>query len=258
MMSKRSRSLVLVAVCWLLSLAPSPVTAQIPETFTNLKLLDKDSSRRQVVGIMRTWAGALGVRCNHCHVGPDNLVGMDFASDEKATKRTARRMLEMARTLNRTLLKDLPSTEGEDHQFVSCYTCHRGQSKPPRNIDIVLGEIARDQSVDAALAEFDRLRAEFGDQGVYDLRPSALNGLAGLLVGHGRAEDAVKVLHAGLAIDPKATDLSLSLAMAQAQSGALDAARATLEKAKAADPDHPHLKGAMERLEAMAKPKEDP
>lgn len=254
----RSRSFVLVALCWLLSIAASPVAAQIPDKVTNLQLLDKDSSPRQVVGIMRDWAGGLGVRCNHCHVGPDNLVGMDFASDEKATKRTARRMLEMSRTLNRTLLKDLPSTEGERTQVVSCYTCHRGQSKPPRNIDIVLGEIARDKSVDAALDEFRRLRTEFDNQGVYDLRPSALNGLAGLLFAHGRAEDAVNVLEAGLAIDPGSTDLSLSLAMAHAQAGDLEQARAILEQALAADPDHPHIKGAMTRLEAMAKTDDDP
>lgn len=69
--------------------------AQIPDAFENLQLLPKDINKGQLVGTMRGWATALGVRCTHCHVGPDNLVGMDFASDDKPTKRTARKMLEM-------------------------------------------------------------------------------------------------------------------------------------------------------------------
>ena len=83
---------------------------------------------------MRDWATGIGQRCNYCHVGPDNLEGMDFASDEKATKRTARKMLEMARVINRELLDELPTAEGRRHMVVSCYVCHLGKAKPPRNV----------------------------------------------------------------------------------------------------------------------------
>ncbi len=108
-------------------------SAQIPDQFTNLKLLDPEISKAQLVGTMRDWAQGIGQRCNYCHVGPDNLEGMDFASDEKPTKRTARKMLVMARVINRELLADLPTVEGRRHMVVSCYVCHQGNERPPRN-----------------------------------------------------------------------------------------------------------------------------
>lgn len=121
-----------VLLC-LLSVTPVAF-AQIPDTFTNLQLLDPDISRDQLVGTMRDWAMGIGQRCSYCHVGPDNLEGMDFASDTKATKRTARKMLEMARIINRDLLDELPTVEGRRHMVVSCYLCHLGEARPPRNV----------------------------------------------------------------------------------------------------------------------------
>ena len=84
---------VAMATLAVATLTANPVAAQIPEEFTNLQLLPKDIEQRKLVRTMRDWAGGLGVRCNHCHVGPENLQGMDFASDEKRTKRAARKML---------------------------------------------------------------------------------------------------------------------------------------------------------------------
>ena len=54
---------------------------QIPDKFTNLKVLPADASRAEVVRVMRGFASALGVRGNHCHVGenPANLDNYDFA-----------------------------------------------------------------------------------------------------------------------------------------------------------------------------------
>ena len=60
----------------LVVLLGAPASAQIPETFTNLKVIDQQTECGALVGVMRGWAGSLGVRCNHCHVGPDDLVGI--------------------------------------------------------------------------------------------------------------------------------------------------------------------------------------
>src|SRR5688500_13932467 len=46
---------------------------QIPTEFKNLQVLPKDISRADLVQTMRQVATDLGVRCTHCHVGPDNL-----------------------------------------------------------------------------------------------------------------------------------------------------------------------------------------
>jgi hypothetical protein len=60
---------------------------------------------------------ALGVECSHCHV-PDQ-----WHDDSKAPKATARKMIEMVPLLNAKL-----RGIGE----ISCWTCHRGQTKPSR------------------------------------------------------------------------------------------------------------------------------
>ena len=74
---------------------------------------------------MQRMAAALGVKCDHCHVQGN------FASDEKSSKRTARRMLEMTRNLNaqsfpRYQVKDGESVLGR----VTCHTCHQGSTTP--------------------------------------------------------------------------------------------------------------------------------
>jgi len=40
---------------------PAAASAQIPKEFTNLEVIPKDVESRQLVGIMRNFAGALGV-----------------------------------------------------------------------------------------------------------------------------------------------------------------------------------------------------
>ena len=46
-----------------LVLLSAPLGAQIPDEFTNLKILDKDIGKQQLLGIMKGFSGALGVRC---------------------------------------------------------------------------------------------------------------------------------------------------------------------------------------------------
>ena len=78
----------------------------------NLKVL-KDDEVRPVMGAM---TGALGQRCNFCHVQGDN------ASDENPKKLVARQMMEMVNHIN------TQCPDGKVH--VSCYTCHRGKTEP--------------------------------------------------------------------------------------------------------------------------------
>ena len=63
---------------------------------TNLQVLPKDLTGRQVRDIMETWAGSLGVNCEFCHtadpknVGPNGRPRMNFADDSKPDKQIAR------------------------------------------------------------------------------------------------------------------------------------------------------------------------
>jgi hypothetical protein len=78
----------------------------------NLKIL-KPEDVRPVMGAMR---GALGQRCEFCHVEGDN------ASDENPKKLVARKMIELVNEVNAKF------PDGKTH--VSCYTCHRGKTEP--------------------------------------------------------------------------------------------------------------------------------
>ena len=85
--------------------APSqgaPPRNPIPDTFTNLQVLPKDIAKPQLVNIMKSFAITFEKRCSYCHVATDDLSQADFASDEKATKKQARQLLQLVRDLQRT------------------------------------------------------------------------------------------------------------------------------------------------------------
>ena len=92
--------------------------------FKNLKVFPQDIQRAQLLSNMKFFSQSLGVRCTFCHVGEEGkpLSTFDFASDAKAKKLTARAMLQMAHKLN----KD----EFQGEMKITCFTCHRGSTKP--------------------------------------------------------------------------------------------------------------------------------
>ncbi len=105
-----------------------------PPDPTNLQVLPKGTSGRDVVGMMKGFTQALGVRCQNCHVykGGDanDLTKYDFASDERDDKRTARAMLRMLFAINGELLKGVGEPAAPGAPKVTCYTCHRGETEP--------------------------------------------------------------------------------------------------------------------------------
>src|SRR5262245_1343443 len=105
-----SRSLMIViGFVFLIVPFTSPV-AQIPEKFENLRYFPRDIPRDSLLQTMRGFSFALGVRCQYCHAGGDGVSfeGVNFASDEKPTKRNARFMLRMVDSLNAHAFSGLP------------------------------------------------------------------------------------------------------------------------------------------------------
>lgn len=97
----------------------------------NLKVLPKDIAPDELRQIMRGYAGALGVRCGFCHAMNPQTHKLDFASDAKPDKETARLMIRMTRTINGNYMVKVndPDAMAEDKQ-VTCGTCHRGHHMP--------------------------------------------------------------------------------------------------------------------------------
>ena len=119
--------LAAVATAQTPSAPPTQTPAAAPQ-FKNLQVFPKDITRDQLIGNMKGFSQALGVRCVHCHVGEEGkpLSTFDFASDAKKEKVVARKMLTMVHRINS---EDLGVKDFKDVK-VTCFTCHRGATKP--------------------------------------------------------------------------------------------------------------------------------
>lgn len=227
--------------------------AQIPDSFTNLQVLPKDIAKRDLVAAMRGIAGDLGVRCNHCHVGPDNLQGMDFASDEKSVKRAAREMLRMTHAIAETVAK-LPASEEESESAVTCYNCHRGMTSPPRDVRLVLGETADAQGIGAALATYKRLREEQYGQGRYDFSERTLNALAQRSLERDRKDDALAALQLNREYYPRSAPVEAAFGAYYLRTGDKEKARDAFKRALQLDPEEGLARWGLQQVDAAKTP----
>jgi photosynthetic reaction center cytochrome c subunit len=89
------------------------------EEFKNIKVL-KGVPADLVRPSMQFITASLGVECEYCHVRGEK--GLEFDKDDKKTKVTARKMMEMMFAINKENF--------EGHLEVTCYSCHRGAADP--------------------------------------------------------------------------------------------------------------------------------
>lgn len=107
--------------------------------FHNLQVLPQNVTREELITTMRKFEQALGVECEHCHAplppgaprpprrGHHDLDKLlDFPSDAKTEKASARTMMRMTATINH----DYVSKVEQAHTTVTCWTCHRGNTQP--------------------------------------------------------------------------------------------------------------------------------
>ncbi len=227
--------------------APAPAQAQIPRTFTNLEVLPKETARQDLIDLMRSFAGALGVRCNHCHVGqnPDSLEGFDFASDEKEPKRVARAMMKMTREINERLL---PATGRSDVVEVRCVTCHRGLQKP-QTLDRVLMAAVEKDGADAALKLYRELREKHYGQGTYDFGPRTLSVVAEHLARRkGDVEGGLLVMEANVNQFPDDGNLRYMIGEMYLRKGDQAAALASFKRCLALQPDNEWARAHVKEL----------
>jgi hypothetical protein len=94
---------------------PVDASKTASQQFKNVQVL-KNVPADQLIPAMQFITASLGVECDYCHVE------RAFDKDDKKTKLTARKMMEMMLTIN--------SENFENHREVTCYTCHQGSPKP--------------------------------------------------------------------------------------------------------------------------------
>ncbi len=228
-----------------LILAAPAARAQIPDEFSNLQVLPEGTAKGELVGLMRGFAGALGVRCLHCHVGtdPNTLEGYDFASDDKEPKRVARAMMRMVDTINAELL---PKTGRADLIAVECVTCHGGLARPQRIVD-VLAATLEESGVDAALARYRELREEHYGTAAYDFSPSPLNQIAETLARDAKLPDAIAVMRLNRELSPDVAYVHFMLGRLLMMGGEREAGLASMSRAVELEPDNPWFRQMLER-----------
>lgn len=102
-----------------------------PQKATNLKVLPKNLTHKQLEKLMKQWANSLGVKCNFCHVRNTETNKTDFASDAKPEKEMARKMLKMMDKINKKYFKAGKDTLGMvENSGIGCITCHHGKAHP--------------------------------------------------------------------------------------------------------------------------------
>src|SRR5260370_903929 len=106
------------AVAELTSLDPLPPgnkEERAEQKYKNIQLLKGIPSER-LMKVMFAFKSSLGVDCTYCHIKDQ------FEKDDKPQKQTARKMIQLVRDTNTKL--------GTTTSRVTCFTCHRGQTRP--------------------------------------------------------------------------------------------------------------------------------
>lgn len=231
-----------------------PAQAQIPDTFKNLQVLPKDTSKAELTSTMRHFAFALGVRCEYCHVENADKK-FDYAADDKQEKKTARVMLQMVAAINHDYINKLVDSHASQAApvRVECVTCHHGLTVP-RTLNSVLAETIDTQRIDRAVAQYTDLRRKYDGTGAYDFGETTLNQLTESLLAQHKNKEAAAIMEMSFTANhPDSIWSYHMLAMAHQANGQTDKAiadyRAVLEL-------HPDDTWAKQQIDALSRPQQ--
>ena len=134
-------TLGIIAIVWLTSAAsegdqarraeqtaPEQKVQMAEDVFTNVQLL-KGIPVKEFMGTMGFFSAATGMNCTQCHVEESGGSWARYA-DDTPLKQTARRMIVMMNAINRTYFGG--------RRVVTCYSCHRGGTRPEVIPDLAL------------------------------------------------------------------------------------------------------------------------
>ena len=209
----------------------------------NLKVLPKDTSHRQVVEIMRGYSLALGVRCEECHYQSAPDKELEFDSDKKPEKDTARRMMKMTAAIN----EQIGQMKLKDSIQVNCVTCHHGLIHP-QTLGAIVTQAVHQKGIDGAIAEYRQLRDQYYGSAAYNFAPIALNDVAvELAEGSKEFDSALKILNLNLEFSPKDSNTYVTMARVQIAKGDKTGATASLNKALEIDPNNRFAKRMLQQ-----------
>jgi hypothetical protein len=233
-----------------LSLVAVSSYAQMPDKFTNLQFFPKDISKDDLMQTMRGFSFALGVRCEHCHEGGSELNKMNFASDNKEEKRTARVMLKMVANINRDYLGKIGKPSPLQ---VQCVTCHHGLARP-QTIDSIMAADLEKKDIASAIADYKDLRQKYYGTARYDFGETPLNLFTEKLLKQDKNKEAVAIMALNVEFNsPLSMWASHLLVMSDLAIQDRAKAKEDLRKAVANHPEDKWAAGQLEELEAKPK-----
>ena len=229
--------------------AAGEAQAQIPDKFTNLKVLPSDISRDSLVRIMRGFSLSLNVRCQYCHVGGDGVsfAGVTFEKDDDPDKIKARFMLRMVDSLNRVVLPGLPGLDRTPLR-IECKTCHRGSARPLL-LTQLLEEVRDSAGIATAITRYRALRQNQSTAGRYDFGEWEINLWAERLATRGLTSDAVAIYELNLEFFPRSGSILIALGTLLEKTDRPKAIQ-YFERAAGLQPADTVLKRRLERLKA--------
>jgi hypothetical protein len=191
-----------------------PLAAQAPgkwppDSLINTKVFPHTTPVNQVIGMMRNFTSALGVRCHTCHAGEEGtpLDQTDFASDKKRPKLVARQMMRMVEEINRRL-DTIPERPTPALQ-VTCRTCHRGITRPVP-LATTIADAATAGGADSAERAYRTLRDRYFSRDAYDFGEQSLNMAAFRLAQGGKFDEAFAVLHLNEGFYPGSSPMAVA------------------------------------------------
>ncbi len=221
-----------------------------PDSLVNTKVFPHATPVIQVVGAMRNITGALGVRCQFCHVGEEGmpLERFDFAKDEKRTKLVARQMMLMVQEINRRLdtLPEHGHHEGPALQ-VTCATCHRGVSRP-MPLATLIEETDTAAGADSAVRAYRALRDRYYGRDSYDFGEPSLNIAAFRVARAGRFDDAFALLRLNEELFPGSSGMYVFRGNISLMRGDTTAAAAAFREAVRRDSTNQEAKGRLRAI----------
>jgi hypothetical protein len=199
--------LSLLALCGLASVAAAQPSSKFPpDSLVNTKVIPHTTPVIQVIGMMRNFAGDLGVRCQFCHVGEEGkpLEEFDFVSDTKRTKLVARQMMFMLQEINRRL--DTIPRQSAPAVQASCATCHHGVSRPVPLFALMIDAVNAGHA-DSAAKAYRALRERYYGRDAYDFGETSLNIAAFRVARAGKYDDALSLLKLNEELYPRSSGM---------------------------------------------------
>jgi tetratricopeptide (TPR) repeat protein len=222
-----------------LVMAASAFWASMPATAAAQQPAGGRPTTRNLLADMQSYAQALGVTCEYCHVAPAN------SGLPQPKKDIARTMIAMTRDLNVQVQLATGKAPVEATR-VECATCHRGVTIP-KPLGQIIAQTLQYKGADAAVAQYRDLRARYYGRGSYDFGEDELVNVARPLAPV-RPDDAIALLELNIEFNPRSAKSYALIGFAYTRKFDDESAITHVQKAVDLEPENGEFQGQLAQL----------